>query len=691
MPILPLLLVQPAQDITQTVVTAPRAGRTATAPGISEQVITAEELAATGERSLPRAIAKASGLFVQETNLGGGAPIVRGLIGNQILIVVDGVRLNDGTTRSGPNQSLNGIDPTNVERVEIIRGPNAVLYGSDALGGAILIWTRKRAPLSRDKEGTRAVQLEAGVDANTAAEGAREYGSLSVATEDVGVLVGGSFQDWQMLHSGKGEVQNTGYHGQSWYASSELQLAEKRSIRVSAMRTRDFDVPRSDRMNTGYGQTQPADAENYFTLQDRARYIVAYNDSALGFADQMQARLSLRDYTENRRIKKNVSAPPPPPAPLVLESDNTQTVGLGMDWRKAVGQSHLLTWGLDVDRDVVESTRTTDSVRDPAGAFAPGSEYLSSGVFLRDEMFDVGPFDLTAGLRYSYFDFSFDDTNTPDQTIDGHFDAFTGSLQAATDVAEGVRVTATLAQAFRAPNLAELARKATFNSGTELSNPDLDPEHSLYEELALDMRREAWNWSLGLYHNGIQDVIGRRLVNDPTPGGSIGDETYQRENTGDVDLYGIETRYQRKLGGPDSPYTFGTYLEYTYGVQYDDDIAAFDGQPASRIPPFHGNVTLGWEPAQAVNNVGWLQLSMWFATSQNRLSPQDLGDPRIDKNGTNGWVRFDLDLGGPVGEAQSGATWHFGAHNLFGEEYRVHGSGIDGPGFGVVAGLRMTL
>jgi outer membrane receptor protein involved in Fe transport len=690
MPLLPLLLVLPAQDITQTVVTAPRAGRTATAPGISEQVITAEELAATGERSLPRAISKASGLFVQETNLGGGAPIVRGLIGNQVLIVVDGVRLNDGTTRSGPNQSLNGIDPTNVERVEIIRGPNAVLYGSDALGGAILIWTRNRAPLSRDKEGTRAVQLEAGVDANTAAEGAREYGSLSVATEDVGVLVGGSFQDWQMLHSGKGEVQNTGYHGQSWYASSELQLAEKRSIRVSAMRTRDFDVPRSDRMNTGYGQTQPADAENYFTLQDRARYLVAYNDSALGFADQMQARLSLRDYTENRRIRATGSSS------RRLESDDTQTVGLGVDWRKALGSNHLLTWGLDLDKDDVDSARTnvninTGATTQAVGSFAPGSEYLSSGVFLRDEMFDVGPFDLTAGLRYSYFDFSFDDTANPGQTIDGNFDAFTGSLQAATDVAEGVRVTATLAQAFRAPNLAELARNATFNAGTELSNPDLDPEQSLYEELALDMRREAWSWSLGLYHNSIQDVIGRRLVNDPTPGGPIGDETYQRANTGDVELYGIETRYQRKLGGPDSPYNFGSYLEYTYGVQYDDDIPAFDDQPASRIPPFHGNVSLGWEPAQAVNNVGWLQLSMWFATSQNRLSPQDQGDPRIDKNGTNGWVRFDLDLGGPVGEATSGATWHFGAHNLFDEEYRVHGSGIDGPGFGVVAGLRMTL
>src|SRR5688572_31705605 len=119
----------------ETLVTAPRAAASATEPGISRQVVTSDELERTGERSLPRAIAKATGVFVQETNLGGGAPILRGLIGNQILIVVDGVRLNDATTRGGPNQSLNGIDPATVERIEVIRGPTSVLYGSDALGG----------------------------------------------------------------------------------------------------------------------------------------------------------------------------------------------------------------------------------------------------------------------------------------------------------------------------------------------------------------------------------------------------------------------------------------------------------------------------------------------------------------------------------------------------------------------------
>lgn len=684
-------------SVSQTFVTAPRASRTATTSGMAQQVITAEELKATGERSLPRAIAKASGVFVQETNLGGGAPILRGLIGNQVLIVVDGVRLNDGATRGGPNQSLNGIDPTNVERVEIVRGPTGVLYGSDALGGTILIWTKSRAAAAREglSDQDQRLRAVAGVDANTAVEGAREFGSLSYGFENDGVLLGGSFQDWQKLRSGDGDVENTGYHGQSWYGSWEHRLSDTGYLRLSAMRTRDFGIPRSDRMNVGFQQTQPSDAENFFTLQDRERYLLAWNEKSTGFSDDMQVRLSLREYNENRQIRSRGSST------RRIETDNVETGGIGADWRKAIGDTHLLTWGFDLDYDDVDSKRTnvninTNVATSALGNFAPNSTYLYSGVFLRDEIYAFEAFDLTAGLRYSYFEFGFDDTTTGDD-VDGDFDALTGSLQAARDLAEGVRVTATLAQAFRAPNLSELARSASFNGGTELANPNLDPEESLYQELALDMTREQWSWSLALYHNEISDVMGRRLVSDPTPGGPIGDETYIRENAGDLELFGLETRYRRKLGGPQSPYAIQTYLEYTYGKQYDDFVDTinggkpFDDKPASKIPPLHGSLALMYEPAQPKGWFGWASASFHFATSQNKLSPADLGDPRIDPNGTNGWTRVDLDAGGPVGDPSSGTTWNLGLHNLFDEDYRVHGSGIDAQGLGLVFGVQMSL
>jgi hemoglobin/transferrin/lactoferrin receptor protein len=709
---LPLLAQAPQQppptpssddEVGQTIVLAPRSAQPATTTAASTQVITAQQLAQTGERSLPRAIAKATGLFVQETNLGGGAPILRGVIGNQILIVIDGVRLNDSTTRGGPNQSLNGVDPAAVERVEVIRGPNSVLYGSDALGGVILIWTKNQAPLgpraAEGAEGPPPSTMHAGWDAEYKSVYDGWNGSLyyAGATEKNGWFAAGGLHDWSDVESGDGVVPNTGFHGQSWFGSWQHALSSEQSLRVTASRTRDFDVPRTDRLNAGFGQTQPSDAEHLFKVQDRERYQLTYTDERSGFADSMQARLSLRKYLEERQLRGLTSST------RRLEADDTETVGLGADWRKALGDSQLLTWGFDADFDDVDSTRdnvniNTGVVTPGPGAFAPRSEFLSTGVFVQDEIFAFEPFDVTVGARYSYFEFEFEDTAN-DTTERGDFDAFTGNLSVGRALSEGVRLVGTVASAFRAPNLADVARTATFAGGTELPNPDLDPEEAFYQELALDVKREGWNAALGVYRNDIQETIGRLLVSDPDGIPGTGDEIYQRVNAGDAEYYGIEARGQVRLGPSDSPWLAGAYVEYTRG-EFGDTLDPTTGGPlqdvpATRVPPLHGNVSLRYEPAagparlRSLNGLGlgWVELSLWWASSQDRLSPFDLVDARIDPNGTDGWVRVDLDLGGPLGPAEHGASWRLGLHNLADEDYRIHGSGFDSPGFGVVAGI----
>ncbi|MCC6283345.1 MAG: Plug domain-containing protein, partial [Saprospiraceae bacterium] len=88
-------------------------------------------------RSVPEALFGTPGIFVQKTNHGGGSPFLRGLTGQQILMLVDGIRLNNATFRSGPNQYLNTIDPSWLYRVEILESSGAAEYGSDAIGGVI--------------------------------------------------------------------------------------------------------------------------------------------------------------------------------------------------------------------------------------------------------------------------------------------------------------------------------------------------------------------------------------------------------------------------------------------------------------------------------------------------------------------------------------------------------------------------
>lgn len=694
--LLPLILFVPLQDspAPKTVVVAPRSEASATSTSINRVVITGEELTRTGERSLPRAIARAGGVWLQETNLGGGAPFVRGLTGNQILIVVDGVRLNDSTTRFGPNQSLNTIDPIIIDRVEVLRGPASVLYGSDAIGGAILIWTKSRRPGMHGGELGAAGEID--LLGQTATRGGRGSLALSHATEREGTYVSGSAYDWgDVRSSGDDRVPNTGYHGNDFFASEEFAVDGARSLRATARIHRDFDVPRTDRLNTGYGQTQPSDERWDYQLQERETFQLTYTDrEANGFWDGMQIRAAASSYTEERdRIGNGSSS-------RRLEKDDVDTLSLGIDWQRAVGDANLLTFGFDFYHDDVDSHRTNQDLTDGStspgeGQFAPNSKYATAAVFVQDEIFAFEAIDVTAGVRYSYTSFEFDDFPSQDTGHeDGNFDAFTASLEVAGNITEDVRLTGNLASGFRAPNLDDLAKDGTFGGGVELHNADLDPEESVTFELTGEVIKESWRVALSGYVTYIDNLIGRRLVDSGGP--QSGDETYERDNIADADILGTELFYAQRLGDEHSPYGLDVSLAYVWGRLDDDTVdpntgeKPFDDEPIRRNPPFFGTVGLNYEPKQRVlGKISWARLETVFATKQTRLNPEDESDPRIDPDGTAGWVVVNIECGGPIGKTEGGSTWNVGILNLLDQDYRVHGSSFDAPGIGLVAGLQL--
>lgn len=697
LPIAILLLCVPQQP-TETIVTAPRSDAPATRSEANVTVVTSDDLVRTGERTLPRMIAAAagSGLWLQETNTGGGSPMLRGLIGEKVLIVVDGVRLNDATTRLGPNQSLNTIDPAIVERVEIVRGPASVLYGSDAIGGAILIWTKRRAPGSPNARGTPdGLGGFAKTSYESASNGLRgSLGASGSSGRDAWLLIG-SAADWNELRTGDGEVDFTGYDSRALFGSFVHDFDDERSLRLSARVHRDFDVPRTDRLQVGFGQTQPSNSVFDFVLQDNSGITLEYTDESRGtFSDRMQARLFLRHYEEQREIQATGSST------LREERDVVRGYGLGVDWRKQLSEDHRLTYGLDFERDeVIESERSNVDVGTGVGTpgvptFAPNSRYATAGVFAQDEIAAFAPFDVTIALRYTRSQFSFDEfTGGPGggEEQDGDFDALTGSLAVARDLSEEWRVTASLSQGFRSPHLDDVAKNASIFGGTELANPDLEPEESLTGEIDILHESGPWKSTLAMFYTGISDAIGRRLVDEGDPG-ETGDETYLRENTGRVGIWGAELGTRRRLGGAASDYAVGAGIAYTRGRQWDDTVdpvtgeAPFDDVPARRIPPLHGRLSLFYEPLEPTHAIAWGELRLSLADRQDELNPEDESDPRIDPDGTPGWATLDLDLGGPIAETKT-CSWSLGLHNLLDESYRVHGSGVDAPGFNVVVGL----
>lgn len=680
-----------------TVVKAARAEDTATASPLLDVSVTGEELMRTNERSLPRALAKAAGVWVQETNLGGGAPVINGMLGNRIVLVVDGVRINDSTTRLGPNQYLNSIPPHLVERIDVLRGPSSVLYGSDAIGGAILIWTRRRDP-ARGEEGARGLHGELGAEYVSAADGWRGDVGASWAGDSDGLLGSLGYEDWGDLRSGSGDEWPTAYDGGDLFGSWVHDFSPGRSLRLTALASRQEDVPRTDRLVTGFGQTQPSNDRWDYALQDHARYVANYtDDSDGGLTDRMDLRVFLRSYTEEREIQGNGSTE------LSSQRDEVLTLGVGVDWKKALGEAHLLTWGLDAEHDEVDSSTVAKDLTsgvgvEEDGAFAPDSRYTSGGIFLQDELLKLDPVDVTAGVRWSWASFGFDEfASVGTGHESGDFQALTASLAAATDLSESVRLTGVLAQGFRAPNLEDLANESDFYGGTELPNPDLDPEQSTTAQLVVDTHRPAWNASIGAWYTYIDDLIGRRLIDAGDPN-TTGDETYLRDNAGYAHLFGADFAGRHRLGSEGEPWFLEGNLSYAWGQQYDDTPDPNNEEPLydvpfRRIPPLFGRTALVWDRLGSGRPLERAAISVFFAAEQERLNPDDETDPRMDPTGTDGWGRLDLDFEGPLRREEGGAQarWTLGLHNLLDANYRVHASGLDAPGFGVVVGVRVTV
>jgi hemoglobin/transferrin/lactoferrin receptor protein len=97
---------------------------------IQYQSTTADILTASGQ------------VFVQKSQQGGGSPVIRGFEASRILILVDGVRMNSAIFRSGHLQNIITVDNMSLDRVEVNYGPSSTMYGSDALGGVINLFTK---------------------------------------------------------------------------------------------------------------------------------------------------------------------------------------------------------------------------------------------------------------------------------------------------------------------------------------------------------------------------------------------------------------------------------------------------------------------------------------------------------------------------------------------------------------------
>ncbi len=178
-------------------------------------------------RTLPEALREVPGVMVQKTGHGQGSPFIRGFTGFRTLLLIDGIRFNNAVFREGPNQYWNTVDPLTIDRLEIVKGPSSVLYGSDAIGGTVNVITRSRNPSTLKLESEsflwdrRAYYRYSSAENSNITRGelAAEWG------KSTGILGGVSRKDFGDLRGGEetGKLPYTGYDE----LDGDLKLVER--------------------------------------------------------------------------------------------------------------------------------------------------------------------------------------------------------------------------------------------------------------------------------------------------------------------------------------------------------------------------------------------------------------------------------------------------------------------------------
>lgn len=655
-----------AQDVVEEVqVTATRRPVDVADVSAALTIVSGEEIA-SGKLTTD-SLAAEPGVFLQQTTPGQGAAIVRGLKGSEILHLVDGMRLNNAIFRNAPTQYLALVAPGTLERIEVVRGAPASLYGSDAVGGVVHVISR--VP-SFDAAGIRR-QAYLSFDTGDLAQIVRA--SMDVGDETLAALASGEYLSSGNRKTGSGErIGPTGYDAKGARIAVSYTPDDDQSWLFDVQYASQPMTPRIDELVPGFGQTEPSSSEFYFTPNERIfGHIRHTRDDGLwgvnwnidlGWQRIVDDRISRNYLSDIRRH----------------ESNSSDLLGLTVS---ATGNNDTGSWivGAEYYHDEVKSQRqeedlATGQTVDVTARF-PNRSSVDQAAIYANMLRDVGDRHvLSGGLRFSSVNVDLPASGTIAASTVDQSDV-SADIGWIFEIADATKLTANLGYGFRAPNVFDLGTLGERPGNRfNIPNSNLNSEHITQFDIGIRHRAEYWDFDIVLFALHYNDRIVSVLTGDITVDGR---DVTQSQNVSSADIHGLEASAQWVLSADLSA---DLVVNYVRGDQAD---VGGDTVPADRIPPLNGRLALRYEWTDELG----IEPYLLFAATQDRLSPRDSRDVRIDPNGTSGWMTANVSADWRVGDL---ALVTLGLENLMDRRYRVHGSGIDAVGRSLFLSLQTT-
>ncbi len=609
--------------------------------------VTARQINTYSLRTTPEALMMANGIFVQKTNHGGGSPFVRGLTGNQTLVLVDGIRLNNSTFRYGPNQYLNTIDVFSVSKIEVAKGTGAVQYGSDALGGVIQVFTRQ--PEWSDKKywkGRVLTRYMTG-DMEKTTRGEFEYGSKKSA-----IAAGITYRDYGDLLGGDttGKQSPSGYREWAFDVKAKWKLGNKVQLTVAHQQVRQFHVPVYHKVRLENFKINEIDPQQRRLTY--ARLSIATKNSLF---KEIVFTQSWHQTKEGRNTLKNGGSL------YRREKDEINTIGFTAEVNSKITKNWSANSGIELYADKVNSSREDINIVNNSFSFSRGlypndSRYGNYAIYSLHQVL-LNKWQLDAGARWNVLRIRIDDAALGRVFIKPA--ALVGNLAALYRLSRTNALFASYSTGYRAPNIDDLGTLGVVDFRYEVPTANLSPERSRNLEIGYKLNHRKFSLKAGLFYMHLDNIITRvkkegELIN--------GYPVYRKENTESSFIRGAEASFDWQL-------TQRWNVAGGFAYQFGQNLTK--KEPMRRIPPVNGKLLSYY----LVKN--WrFALEYSFAGKQTRLAQGDKDDNRISPNGTPAWNIINCHAG------YSYKKWRLtvGGQNLFNKDYRLHGSGINGVG-----------
>jgi hemoglobin/transferrin/lactoferrin receptor protein len=636
------------RSLDEVIVTAQRQERQLMLLPAAVNILSKQQLAEAGSRTTPEALMAVNGVFVQKTNHGGGSPFVRGLTGNQVLVLVDGIRLNNSTFRYGPNQYLNTIDPFTVKRIEVIKGAGSVQYGTDAIGGVLNILSQdpEFSPGKNEWKSRLAARYMTGNMEKTV------RGEALFSGKKIAMIAGFTKKNFGDLIGGDttGRQSPSGYDEWSFDCKTKYLLQPDIQLTFATQFLQQQAVPVYHKLqleNFAINEMDPQQRLlSYARLQVHGRSRIVRG---------LEATLSFQQQTEGRRSSKNGSSI------LRSERDNTNTAGFTIDVFSDINKIWTANSGIELYHDRVGSTRKDIDVQNGTtalkrGLYPDGSRYGNYSVYTMHH-FRFGKWIADAGLRFNAFGIQVTDTSLGRININPS--AIVGNAALLYLLSSRQTIYAAFSSGFRAPNIDDMGTLGIVDFRYEVPASGLQPEQSQHTEIGYKFKSRRFSGTAAFYYMHLSNLITRVKMEGQTISGY---PVYRKENTGAAYIKGIETEFEYRIS---KQFNLTAGIAYTYGLSLSNN------EPLRRIPPFNGRLMASYRDKK------WFAAAAFqFAAKQSRLAQGDKDDNRIPVGGTPGWQVVNLYGGYQFLYLRINA----GMQNLLNSDYRTHGSGINGVG-----------